>query len=175
MLRRKTIPLVFAIAATVVLVAAACSGGGDNGQANSAPLSQSTNGPTLPLSFPTSSEAAVSASDLLALSGSVISQQVGISVSGTGSISVAPDTAIVTLGVQARRNTVALARDDAARAMTDISSVLQDNGVAEEDIKTQSLSIHPVYDYRNGQQELKGFEVSNIVLVKVRTWIRSAP
>ncbi len=156
MLSRKTLLLVSAIAAAVVLVAVACSDGGDEGDSNSVPP------------FPTSSEAGISASDLLSLSAFAMSGQVGISVSGIGSVSAAPDTAIVTLGVQARRDTVALARNDAARAMTAISDVLQENGVDEEDIRTSYLSIHPVYDYRNDQRELEGFEVSNTAVVKVR-------
>lgn len=98
----------------------------------------------------------------------VVSGSGGISVSGRGSVTVSPDTAIITVGVQARRDTVAEARNDAAEAMTAIVAVLRDEGVAEEDIKTQFLSINPVYNYREDPPELTGFDVVNNVRVTVR-------
>ena len=60
------------------------------------------------------------------------SQQGGIFVSGTGSVTVPPDTAILNLGVQARRDTVAEARNNAAEAMTAIADVLR----AKESMRT---------------------------------------
>ena len=96
------------------------------------------------------------------------SQNGGIFVSGTGSVSVSPDTAILSLGVQARGDTVAEARSDAAEAMTAIVDVLRSQEVEQNDIRTRSLRINPVYDYREDRPELTGFEVANNVSVIVR-------
>ena len=101
-------------------------------------------------------------------SSSANTPQGGISVSGTASISLAPDTATIVLGVQALHETVAQARADAAAAMTSIVEVLTAAGVADEDIQTQHLSIQPQYDYSGETRELKGFTVVNIVNVTVR-------
>ena len=92
----------------------------------------------------------------------------GISVSGTASISLAPDTATIVLGVEALHETVAQARADAAAAMTSIVEVLTAAGVADDDIQTQHLSIQPQYDYSDETRELKGFTVVNIVNVTIR-------
>jgi uncharacterized protein YggE len=96
------------------------------------------------------------------------SQGGGIFVSGTGSVSVSPDTAILSLGVQARGDTVAEARSDAAEAMTAIVDVLRSQEVEQNDIRTRSLRINPVYDYWEDRPELTGFEVANNVSVIVR-------
>ena len=101
-------------------------------------------------------------------SGSAYTAQGGISVSGTGSISLTPDVATIVLGVEALDETVAQARADAAAAMTRIVDVLTAAGVADEDIQTQHLSIQPQYDYSSETRELKGFTVVNIVNVTVR-------
>ena len=101
-------------------------------------------------------------------SSSANTPQGGISVSGTASISLAPDTATIVLGVEALHETVAQARADAAAAMTSIVEVLTAASVADEDIQTQHLSIQPQYDYSSETRELIGFTVVNIVNVTIR-------
>ena len=92
----------------------------------------------------------------------------GISVTGTASVSLTPDIATLVLGVEAIDKTVAQARADAAEAMTGIIDVLKSEGVADEDIQTQHLSIQPEYDYSSDTRKLTGFSVSNIVNVTIR-------
>ncbi len=103
-------------------------------------------------------------------------QQAGIWVNGTGSIRATPDTAILSLGVQARGATVAEANSKAATAMDAVMKVLTTSGVASKDIQTTNYSIQPVYTYnqitRNGvvqsQQVLIGYDVTNTVTAKIR-------
>jgi hypothetical protein len=90
----------------------------------------------------------------------------GISVSGHGQVSGAPDLATVNLGVEASRDTVQAAREDAAAAMQSVIQALKDQGVADEDIRTSYFSIYPRYD--NNGQHITGFQVSNQVTVKIR-------
>ena len=61
-----------------------------------------------------------------------------------------------------------IARTRAAEAMQAIIDALQSNGVDEKDIQTQNFSIQPRYDYRNGEQILRGYMVANTVAVKIR-------
>ena len=91
----------------------------------------------------------------------------GISVSGTGSISLTPDIATLVLGVEALDETVAQARSDAAEAMAGIVDVLKE-AIDDKDIQTQRLSIQPQYDYSSETRQLIGFSVSNIVNVTIR-------
>ncbi len=93
----------------------------------------------------------------------------GIHASGTGTVSGEPDIAVVSLGVEALRDTVAEARDAAARALTAVVEELRAAGVAEEDIRTARFSINPRYQYvRDGEQQLLGFQVTNTLNVTLR-------
>ena len=96
------------------------------------------------------------------------SQVQGISVSGTGNASGAPDLALVELGVSTEGKTVKDARDAAATAMNDVSDALKSDTVADKDVQTRQFRIEPEYQYPDGRQELIGFRVTNIVEVKVR-------
>jgi hypothetical protein len=92
----------------------------------------------------------------------------GITVTGEGKVTAAPDVAMLTLGVHTLAPTVAEARDGAATALDAMVASMRANGIDEKDIQTQQLSIHPEYDYGNEQQTLRGFRVTNTVLAKVR-------
>ena len=104
-------------------------------------------------------------------------QMTGISVSGLGTVTVEPDLAIVSIGVEARARTVAVARNQAAESMHDILVELAAHRIDDKDIQTRNFSITPRYswqerlDEKGGQyseQVLVGYTVSNQVAVKVR-------
>jgi uncharacterized protein YggE len=94
--------------------------------------------------------------------------ETGISVTGEGTVSAAPDMAIITLGVDALRPTVAEARDAAATALQSMIDGIEAQGVAERDLQTSNLSIYPEYDYSGNQQILRGFRVNNTLVAKIR-------
>jgi uncharacterized protein YggE len=93
-------------------------------------------------------------------------QMEGISVSGQGQASGAPDMATINLGVEASRDTVQAARNDAATSMEQVIAVLREQGIMDRDIQTSFFSIHPRYD-REGRN-ITGYQVSNQVTAKVR-------
>jgi uncharacterized protein YggE len=90
----------------------------------------------------------------------------GIQVSGLGRAIGVPDLAILSLGVEASRDTVEAARADAANALEKMVSVLKSRGIAERDIQTRYFSIYPRYDQTG--RDITGYQVSNILTVKVR-------
>jgi hypothetical protein len=93
----------------------------------------------------------------------------GITVQGVGRVSVEPDIGLVTLGVEVEAATVSAARERAAVAAEAVVQSVLANGVAERDVQTVSITIHPRYDYStNGSARLLGFSVSNLVSVTVR-------
>ncbi len=98
----------------------------------------------------------------------ISNQQEGIWVTGTGEVSVVPDVAILSLGVEAQAATVAEAQAQAAEAMDAVMDVLNDYGVAPKDIKTQYYSIYPVRRWDDGKETLIGYRVSNTATVKIR-------
>ena len=101
--------------------------------------------------------------------------QGGIRVSGTGSISVEPDVAVLEIGVEVFAGKVSKARSEASIAMESVTSTIKKLGVEDKDIQTTRFSIYPRYDYeettingkRIGTQVLTGYTVSNTVKAKV--------
>jgi uncharacterized protein YggE len=104
-------------------------------------------------------------------SGLITSQQnTGIWVNGEGKVTVVPDVAILSLGVEAQAATVAQAQSEASIAMEAVTSELKAGGVADKDIKTQHFSIYPVRRWVPDKEEevLIGYRVNNMVTAKVR-------
>jgi uncharacterized protein YggE len=98
------------------------------------------------------------------------SQQAGIWVSGEGKVTAVPDIALLRLGIEAQRATVAEAQAEAAVAMNEVKTALLDGGVAEKDIQTQRFSIRQVTKWDDIKQEevVTGYRVTNMVNAKIR-------
>jgi uncharacterized protein YggE len=113
-----------------------------------------------------------SASVSPSISGSLMfsQQNTGIWVTGEGKVSVVPDVAILSLGVEAQTDTVAEAQNQAATAMAAVVTELDRYDIAEKDIKTQRFSIIPIRRWveEKGEEILIGYRVTNTVTVKVR-------
>jgi len=98
------------------------------------------------------------------------SQQEGIWVNGEGKVTVTPDIATLSLGVEAQAATVAEAQSQAAEAMNMVIDALTDNGVDEKDIQTQYFSIDRVtrWDREREEEIVVGYRVTNTVTAKIR-------
>jgi uncharacterized protein YggE len=98
------------------------------------------------------------------------SQPSGIWVSGTGTVTVTPDIAILSLGVYDKETTVAAAQARATDAMNKLIAALKQNGIADKDIKTTGYSIQQMTRYDNTKNEAvtDGYSVSNTVNAKIR-------
>ena len=93
-----------------------------------------------------------------------------IEVGGSGEAKVAPDRAIVLIGVQNRGRTAALAGQENARIATAILEAVRSAGIAREQVSTLNYNMAPSYRYfPDGRKpELTGYEASNTVRVEVR-------
>jgi len=93
-----------------------------------------------------------------------------MSVSGTGRVTVVPDIATVNVGVRTEADEVTDALSGNTAQANAISEVLQDLGIAEEDIQTSNFNVYPSerYDPMTGQSEGQYFVVENTVNVIVR-------
>ena len=144
---RKTILLLIAALSAFALFAACSGNGGADGNGDG-PASTSLRSGNSTIVYDTNS---------------------GIHAAGVGTVSGEPDIAVISLGVEALRDTVGEARGDAARALAAIVEELRAAGVAEDDIRTSYFSINPRYEYvRDGQQQLLGFQVTNTLNVTLR-------
>lgn len=92
-----------------------------------------------------------------------------ISVSGEGKVTGTPDIAMLSFGVQTDRlATAEAATKDLGTRMQKIIAALKQQGIAEGDISTQSLSLYPVYDYNDGRTIPRGYQAGQSLSVKVR-------
>jgi len=99
-----------------------------------------------------------------------------LSVTGTGSVSAAPDIARATFGVTARRPAAAEAFAEVARAMTGVLAAVSDAGVAAADVQTVDLSLSPVHaGGGDAPLRLEGYAARQRVAVTVRALDRLGP
>lgn len=109
--------------------------------------------------------------------------ETGISVTGSGKASAAPDLAVLSLGVEAFAASVAEARDQAAGAMDQVVNLLLASGIAEKDIQTRHFNISPRYTsreitrclgadqtdcFKDRERIIIGYQVTNQLSVQVR-------
>ena len=95
----------------------------------------------------------------------------GITVSGVGKVTLTPDLATISLGVQTQAGKAAAAQASASAAMTKIIAAIKGLGVADKDIATQWVSLSPQYDYSsNGSTPPKvvGYQANQSLSIKVR-------
>jgi hypothetical protein len=100
----------------------------------------------------------------------VNSQQTGIWVNGVGEITVTPDLATLTLGVEAQAASVAEAQSQAQAAMDKVMAALKAQGLAEKDIQTAYFNISKMtsWDDEKRTETITGYRVTNTVTVKIR-------
>ena len=98
-----------------------------------------------------------------------------ISVTGTGSASVAPDMAIVSFGVIREAKTAREALTANNKAMKEVLTSMKAAGIADKDLQTSNFNIQPRYIYskpkNNGEQKppkIVGYVVSNNLTVRIR-------
>ena len=92
-----------------------------------------------------------------------------ITVQGHGEVRVAPDMAVVSIGVSSQAETARDALSANTEAMTRILASLKAASIADKEIQTSNFSVQPRYDYNNNAQpRLTGYDVSNTVTVAVR-------
>lgn len=100
-------------------------------------------------------------------------------VSGKGEAIAVPDTATFTFTVSNEALAVKDAQEKVAQKGRAALAFLNTNGVQKRDIKTTNYSVYPDYEYRQdvcrgglcppgGERVLKGYQVSQTILVKVR-------
>jgi len=70
-----------------------------------------------------------------------------ISVSGTGSVMVAPDEGHLLIAVVSEAETASKAGEMNAETMTSVQDALKEAGVSEDNIETKSYSIYPNYEW----------------------------
>jgi uncharacterized protein YggE len=93
-----------------------------------------------------------------------------IDVAGHGAVTLAPDTASVSLGVTINEETLAAAQAAATARMAAILAAVQAAGVEDRDIKTTSYRVDLMHDRDDNGNPTRviGYQVRNTIAVKVR-------
>jgi len=92
-----------------------------------------------------------------------------VTVTGEATVAVAPDSAMIRIGVSSQDKTAREASDANARQMTAVLVAIKGNNIADRDIQTSRLSLQPQYDpNKSGTARLTGFQATNQVTVKIR-------
>ncbi len=90
-----------------------------------------------------------------------------ITVYGSGSTLVSADTAVITLGVEARDREVLKAQQKANEVISAIRKAMKEAGVKDEDINTDYINIYAAYDYSNDTDEITGYRASSSLAIRV--------
>jgi uncharacterized protein len=90
-----------------------------------------------------------------------------ISVIGTAEIRVAPDEAILTLGIQSQDKDLAIAKTQNDKRLKKILAVARDSGVEAKYIQTSSLTMGPEYSEEKAPR-LLGYKVSQTIVVTMK-------
>jgi uncharacterized protein YggE len=89
-----------------------------------------------------------------------------ITVTGTGTVTGTPDQLLLSMGVQVNGASAGSALQEANHAVSRITAVLRDRGVAAADIQTSGLYLQP--SYRDDSQIPDGYGVSESLNATLR-------
>ncbi|WP_160912648.1 SIMPL domain-containing protein [Halobacillus litoralis] len=90
-----------------------------------------------------------------------------LKVNGVGKVQVRPDVANVNIGVVTQDENLEKAQQDNARIMESVRNQLVAAGIPEENIQTADYFIFPEYDYVDGKQEFRGYQVTHTLKVTI--------
>lgn len=89
-------------------------------------------------------------------------------VNGVGKVSVDPDAAVISLGVETEAKTSAEAQAQNKVQSAKLIKALKQLGVAEDNIKTEWYNIYPDYQYKDdGSRELAGYIANHSLSIKI--------
>jgi uncharacterized protein YggE len=91
-----------------------------------------------------------------------------LAVDGRGSASIAPDQAVVTVGVVSRARSASQAQAENAQKSIAITQALKQLGVAGSDIKSQNFSFQPDYRTDDRKHAISGYTASHYLQINVR-------
>ena len=103
----------------------------------------------------------------LMLAGPFARAEARITVSGTGETRISADTAVISLGVNARDKDVLKAQQEANEKIAAIRKALTEHGVKEEDINTDFMNIYALYDYSSDQEQLAAYNANSTLAIRV--------
>lgn len=110
-------------------------------------------------------------SDVFASSPAMVStqqQETTLATTGTASRQVAPDYAVLNLGIVTKADTVSVAKSENDHIMNNLIAKLLGQGITQNNLTTLNFSVSPNYVYSdNNDSKLKGYTIRNTISVKI--------
>lgn len=88
-----------------------------------------------------------------------------IVLTGTGSVSVAPDHVKIQLGIVNEDEELQSAQAENSLITKQVIQALLQLRVLDEYIQTSQYHVHPMYDFVDGQQILRGYQVNHVLTI----------
>ena len=90
-----------------------------------------------------------------------------ITVNGRGTVTVAPDSASIVVGVDVTGDTLVETREESAQRMTAVLDTVEVAGIADDQVQTVNYSINVIneWDDQGRLQGVSGYQVSNQVQI----------
>ena len=92
----------------------------------------------------------------------------GIKVRGEGRMQVIPDMATITIGMLSEHPNLQTAQTENRKVSERVVQALLELGIERGNIQTEEYTIQNVYDFVDGKQVLRGYEVLHLITVKVK-------
>ncbi len=102
------------------------------------------------------------------VAGNLESDRGTLKVYGSGSVSVVPDLAVISFGIMTESENMAEAQRANAEKANRLVRALMQMGIAKNDIKTAEYTIVPRYDFVEGKQVFRAYEVRHRFEVQLR-------
>ena len=90
-----------------------------------------------------------------------------MTVYGSSNLSVKPNIAEIQLGVEVRNLELTIAQQENARLIQQVIQALGNLGVSPDNIQTIDYQIYPLYDYVDGIQQFRGYQVTQMLSIRV--------
>ncbi|MUV38898.1 uncharacterized protein JNUCC1_02770 [Lentibacillus sp. JNUCC-1] len=94
-------------------------------------------------------------------------KQGSLTVVGTGMVKGAPDAASIDLEVRTEAMQAEKAQEENAVVMSRVIQSLLQLGIPRHQIQTTAYRMNPQYDYVDGEQVFRGYEVVHVVTVQI--------
>ncbi|MBM4762855.1 SIMPL domain-containing protein [Bacillus sp. B15-48] len=90
-----------------------------------------------------------------------------ITVYGNYKLSIQPNVAEIRIGVEERAVELHNAQQESARRIQQVIQAVVNMGVAQTNIQTVDYHIYPLYDFIDGSQQFKGYQVTHMLSIAI--------
>jgi uncharacterized protein YggE len=101
--------------------------------------------------------------------------ETGITVTATGTVTVAPDRATVRVAIESRGARAAVAGQENARVAAQVRDTLARLGFPRDSVVTADYSVSPVHDYETRDQRVVGYQARMVLSIRVHDLARVGP